>query len=117
MEPQAIAKRRVDGDRINYLEETIDGFTWNHLTLVRRGVKACVLTWLDRSPSTGTVTLGLGYAPFNFQEALHPAEARLLAQALLMAADDAEQAAEAEAAAEAAEADGTTAHDQTEVAA
>lgn len=96
MERKAAATRRVEGDRVNYLEETSYGHTSDHITLVREGTRASVLTWTSLQYSVGTVTLCLrGKSTFSYQENILPADARLLAQALLMAADDAEQAIEA----------------------
>lgn len=65
------------------------------LTLVDTGAQVDVITWKGAS-SNNSITLTLGRNPFHLFAALHPQEARLLAQMLNMAADDAEQQIEAE---------------------
>lgn len=95
MEQKAEATRLVQDDRVEYLVTPDTNITWNHATLGRNGTHVGVITWTDTPQSLGTITLTLNKSPFHFQENILPADARLLAQALLMAADDAEKAIEA----------------------
>lgn len=55
-----------------------------------------VITWKDGLTET-EVTLGINKSPFTFQTQLTTDEARLLAQALQMAADDADMVIESQA--------------------
>lgn len=97
MEQKAAATRLASDDRVSYLVTPQAWGTLAHATLVREGTLASVATWTDDGQSRGVVTLGLRKGPFYYQENILPADARLLAQALLMAADDAEKAIEAQA--------------------
>lgn len=95
MEQKAEATRLVQDDRVEYLVTPDANITWNHATLGRNGTHVGVITWTDTPQSLGAITLTLNNSPFHFHETIGPAEARLLASALLMAADDAEKAIEA----------------------
>ena len=95
MEQKAEATRLVSDDRVSYLVTPDAWGTREDATLVREGSLASVATWTGDGHSRGVVTLGLRKGPFYYQENILPTDARLLAQALLMAADDAEKAIEA----------------------
>lgn len=89
------AERLVKDDRTDYLSEKHHGRTAAHATMALTGTEWGVLTWNTRPRSVGRVTVCASNGPFAFQESISPVEARLLASALLMAADDAEKAIEA----------------------
>ena len=95
MEQKAEATRLVSDDRVSYLVTPDTWGTLEHATLVREGSLASVATWTGHSHSRGVVTLGLRKGPFYYQENILPTDARLLAQAILMAAEDAEKAIDA----------------------
>lgn len=95
MEQKAAATRLASDDRVSYLVTPQAWGTLAHATLAREGTLASVATWTDDGQSRGVVTLGLRKGPFYYQENILPADARLIAQSLLMAADDAEKAIEA----------------------
>ena len=88
------AERLVKDDRTDYLTEERHGYTATHATMALTGTEWGVLTWNTRPRSVGRVTVCASNGPFAFQESISPVEARLLATALLMAADDAEKAIE-----------------------
>lgn len=97
MEQKATADRTVSDDRVSYLVTPQPWGVSGHAVLVREGTLASVATWTGEGQSRGVVTLGLRKGPFYYQENIIPADARLLAQALLLAAEDAEKAIEAQA--------------------
>lgn len=86
----ATATRQVQADRTHYLASSDGSIVANEVTLARDGVQAKVLTW--HTKPIGMVTLALGQKAMSLNTDLHPAEARMLASALLMAADDADAA-------------------------
>lgn len=100
MEQKAEATRLVQDDRVAYLVTPDTNITWIHATLGRNRTQVGVITWTDTPESLGAITLTLNKSPLHFHENILPTEARLLASALLMAADDAEKAIEAAAAEE-----------------
>lgn len=77
--------------------------TTTSINTVRHGLRVSVARWTEpEMRADGMVTLTLSGSAFTLSTDLHAYEARLIAQALLMAADDAEkalQAAQAEVAA------------------
>lgn len=94
MDAKPAARRHESDDRTNYLIEESYGNTFMHATMARSGSEFSVLTW--KNPlSLGRVSVCVSNGPFALQDVLHPAEARMLAQALTMAADDADHAIEA----------------------
>jgi hypothetical protein len=95
MQHEAKAARTVKEDRTDYLTEERYGHTAAHATMALTGTEWGVLTWNTRPRSVGRVTVCASNGPFAFQESISPVEARLIAQALLMAADDAEKAIDA----------------------
>ena len=95
MEQKAEATRLVSDDRVSYLVTPDAWGTREDATLVREGSLASVATWTGDGHSRGVVTLGMRKGPFYYQENILPTDARLLGQALLMAAEDAEKAIEA----------------------
>lgn len=90
------AERVVGTDRTEYLQQ-IDssGFVWPMIGLGRldghgrHGADVGVITWSEEGRG---ITLHIRQGGFDFSSVLAPQEARLLAQALLMAADDDVQA-------------------------
>lgn len=95
MEQKAEATRLVSDDRVAYLVTPDTNITWVHATFGRNRTQVGVITWTDTPESLGAITLTLNKSPFHFHENIGPAEARLLASALLMAADDVEKAIDA----------------------
>lgn len=87
------AERLVKDDRTHYLQQT-DGcdFVWPCITLIGTQTTLHVTRWHD---VLGLINLDLRNASFTLFEGLRAEEARLLGQALLMAADDAEKAIDA----------------------
>lgn len=88
------AERMVKDDHTCYLTEERHGNTAAHATMALTGTEWGVLTWNTRPRSVGRVTVCASNGPFALQESISPVEARLLASALSMAADDAEKAIE-----------------------
>lgn len=93
---QKIARLEM-ADRTYYRPKAPDGQPGSRQKLGLHAAEADVITWKD-AHATPYVTLRLNHGPFGFQTQIPADEARLLAQALLMAADDADQAIEAVAA-------------------
>lgn len=86
------AARLVKSDRTNYLHTQDGAMCLGGITLVTSGTNARVATWPNH---IGAVTLSLNNRSFSYGDEFRPQEARLLAQALLLAAEDAEKAIEA----------------------
>jgi hypothetical protein len=81
-------------DRVNYL--CSDG---GHGPANRRAigdrVEAGVIRWTELKGEIGRVTLVIDRSPFSIHHSMLAADARALAQALLMAADEADEALKA----------------------
>lgn len=77
------AERTEHADRTHYLGERTKVGVY--------GTRVNVITWPDASG----VTLALRQGAFDYQDQLQAQEARAIAQALLLAAEDAERAAAA----------------------
>lgn len=87
------AERLVKEDRTHYLQAIEDtGFVWPHMALIGNGAKVQIATWQKH---TQDVTLSLNQGGFRFDAIMRVEEARMLGQALLMAAEDAEKAIDA----------------------
>lgn len=88
--PKQITRLQLN-DRVYYRPSQEGCSTSSRMQLGLSATAVDVITWKDGHTET-EVTLGFNNRPFTFQTQLTTYEARLLAQALLMAADDAEQA-------------------------
>ena len=87
------AQRLVKEDRTHYLQDNRDAsFVLPYIELVENHANVRVTNWtgLTTGPS-----ICINQGGFIFSAELRVEEARLIAQALLMAADDAEKAIEA----------------------
>ena len=98
------AERIERTSAVSYLgTEVTQDITVTSINTVRHGLRVSVTRWTEpEMRADGMVTLTLSGSAFTLSTDLHAYEARLIAQALLMAADDAEkalQAAQAEVAA------------------
>jgi len=84
--------RVVEGDRIDYLQRDYEhGKATSNCIEIGRGATAGVFVYTDASVEhPAGVVLSENCGPFHFQNKWTVEKARLLAQALLKAADDAE---------------------------
>ena len=101
MEQIALAERRDHGNQAHYLVtqtqyQTLGPGYSNKIKTARQLVEVSVFRFLDPAMrAEGMCLLSTYRNGFNATVELHAAEARLIAQALLMAADDADKALEA----------------------
>lgn len=98
------AERIERTSAVSYLgTEVTQDVTTTSINTVRHGLRMSVTRWTEpEMRSDGMVTLTLSGSAFSLSTELHAYEARLIAQALLMAADDADKALQAAQAEEAA---------------
>lgn len=97
MDTHATAIRQVKTDRTHYLASSVGKHISSGLTTDAEKVSVGVLTWHEAASATSTdgVTISVNKHPFHLHVKFSATEARLLADALLMAADDADAAATA----------------------
>lgn len=87
------AERLVKDDRTHYLQAIEDtGFVWPMIELMHTPSEVRITRW-DHSPFD--IQLSVTKSGFTFAGRMNPYEARLIARALLNAADDAEKAIDA----------------------
>lgn len=101
MEQTASAERRDHGTQAHYLVtqtqyQTLGPGCSNEIKTARQSVEVSVFRFLDPAMrAEGMCSMAIYRGAFHTNVELHAAEARLIAQALLMAADDADKALEA----------------------
>lgn len=87
------AERLVKDDRTHYLQNNRDAsIVLPYIELVGNRANVSITSWNEKPTST---SIYINQGGFTFTAELRVEEARLIAQALLMAADDAEKAIEA----------------------
>jgi hypothetical protein len=87
---EVVATEGNNGEVRFFRHKDDHGFVWNHAVFGSREVEVDVVTYPPKGSHFSDVTVVFRKSCFHFQEGISPTEARLLAKALLIAADDAE---------------------------